>query len=385
LAKENAASKMKIDRSNYEEFVISYLDGTLSTIDTAELLIFLEQNPDLKEEAADLANYSLKPDEQAVFDFKETLIQPADIDAVFLNIKNYNHYFIAAIENDLSPAGLKAVDTFLKKNPELKKEYDLYALVKLNADKRIVFPDPRSLRKPVVPIYRRMVYVAAAAASVLILISVFLNLEPQPFNPLGENNTKAKAKNQQVVTGNADSTANKVEQISTEAKRQNQKPETKTQSLDRKKTSKTATEPTERESKILNRIPAKQILNITPASFDGATRNFYSSLFGEIVKSQEPMLASLEEEPEIPVVQPSIRTKAGMRINSILRSGAQIASQVPESFGGWMLADIGLEGINMLTDNNLKLKRIVTPDGKTGKVSITEGDSGYAFGRRSNQ
>lgn len=376
---------MKIDRSNYEEFVISYLDGTLNTIDTAELLIFLEQNPDLKEEAADLANYSLKSDEQAIFNFKETLIQPADKDAVYLNLKNYDHYFIAAIENDLSPTGLKAVDAFLKKNPGLKKEYDLYALVKLNADKRIAFPDQQSLRKPVVPIYRRMLYIAAAAASILILISVFLNLEPQPYNPISENNGGAKAKNQQVVTGNPDSTANKVEQISTEVKRQNQKPEINTTSPDRKKTSKTVTEPTERESKILNRIPAKQILNITPASFDGATRNFYSSLFEDIVKSQEPMLASLEAEPEKPLSPSVSRTRTGMRINSILRSGAQIASQVPESFGGWMLADIGLEGINMLTDNDLKLNRIVTPDGRTGKVSITEGDSGYAFGRRSNQ
>lgn len=376
---------MKIDRSNYEEFVISYLDGTLNTIDTAELLIFLEQNPDLKQEADDLTNYSLKSDEQTVYDFKETLIHPADIDAVYLNHKNCNHYFIAAIENDLSPAGLKAVDAFLKQNPGLKKEFDLYALVKLNADKNVVFPDQQSLRKPVVPIYRRMVYIAAAAASILILISVFLKLEPQPFNPISENNAGTKSKNQQVVTGNSDSTANKVEQLSTEAKRQNMKPKLNTSSPVRKKTSKTDTEQPERESKILNRIQSKQILNITPASFDGAIRNFYSSLFEEIVKSQEPMLASLEAETEKPVEQPAIRTRTAMRINSILRSGAQIASQVPESFGGWMLADIGLEGINMLTDNNLRINRIVTPDGRTGKISITEGDSGYAFGRRTNQ
>ena len=45
---------MKINRNNYEMYFIDYLDGVLSPDLVSELLLFLDENPDLKEELSDL-------------------------------------------------------------------------------------------------------------------------------------------------------------------------------------------------------------------------------------------------------------------------------------------------------------------------------------------
>ena len=49
---------MEININNYEVYVIDFIDGMLNEIDTANLLIFLDQNPVLKEEFEILINSS---------------------------------------------------------------------------------------------------------------------------------------------------------------------------------------------------------------------------------------------------------------------------------------------------------------------------------------
>ena len=45
---------MKIDRSNYEIWLIDWLDGNLSGTDIEELQLFLKKNPDLNDEVEEL-------------------------------------------------------------------------------------------------------------------------------------------------------------------------------------------------------------------------------------------------------------------------------------------------------------------------------------------
>jgi hypothetical protein len=54
-----------------------------------------------------------------------------------------------------------------------------------------------------------------------------------------------------------------------------------------------------------------------------------------------------------------------------------MASQVSESFNGWMLADIGIRGFNLLTDNEVELMREVGQDGNTGNVKLKDGNATY--------
>lgn len=375
--------KMKINRTNYEEFVIGYLDGSLGTVETAELLVFLEQNPDLKEEASDLASISLKPDAEILFNYKDVLVQPADKDAIHLNSSNYNHYFVAACEGDLSEVGLKAVESFILSNPGLRSDYELFRLARLKADKKILYPEHSSLKKSVFIINGRFIYLGAVAAVILLLFTVYIRLEPVRNISIVENFEGKEHPSEKPAIKNPNPGKPIIRPIK-EKSVNKEIPASKNKKSEVSKSHDQVPVAPPRNTNSPDRISPRHIMNTTPESFDMGKRNFYSELFDDIIKSQEPMLARLEVGPPIINKQPLAISKTGKRINNLIRSGAQIVSLVPESVSGWMLADLGIEGINMLTDNDLKLKRIAKPDGQTERVIITEDGSGYSIGRKLN-
>jgi hypothetical protein len=378
----------KINRSNYEEYVISYFDGSLDPVETAELLLFLEQFPELKEEVSSIAPLLLNPGQDIHYDFKDLLIQPSDVDAVNLTVNNYNHYFAAAHEGDLSARGMKMVEAFINIHPELKNEYELFAKARLKADPAIRFPNPAGLIKPVFAGIRRLIYLSAAAASILILMTLYLRIDSPKTDSIvdkigGMEIPEQNPAEKKTPPSNNSSAMETPVKAPVKATVPEKTPQPKPGNTD---TDGKAPTSSDRNTNQINPIPSRQILNNTPEPFNSSNRNFYSDLFGEITKMQEPMLASLEIEPE-PSNTPGnlpVNSRTGKRMGNLLRNGAQIASQVNESFSGWMLADLGIEGINALTDNDLRLERIVNPDGSTEKVRITENGSGYAIARKPN-
>jgi hypothetical protein len=133
------------------------------------------------------------------------------------------------------------------------------------------------------------------------------------------------------------------------------------------------------------------ILNITAQTIVNPPRSLYSGLYDDISLSQEIMLSSKEtqqtEQNEYAVNDEMVsmaRFKTGRRIGSLFRGGAQIASQIPENLNGWMLADLGISGMNLLTDNELKLQRSINPQGKAENIRLTEGGQGYSLRRNRN-
>jgi len=377
--------RMKITKINYEEFAISYLDGTLDPVDAAELLLFLEQNPDLKDEFQELNKITLKPDTDIQFSLKELLLQPADLDANNLSTGNYNFYFIAAGEGDLSEKGMTAVKHFVSNHPELASTLQAFNSVKLTADKEIRFPDTGKLRKPLMikPNIRYLILAGSFAASILLLISLFLRIEPQSTDslisklggyeaPANITHKKDSVKTEKPAILKSEKNTKTIKQNPQPAKSNSVKPADK--------------EPARnvRDRNPINYAPPQQIINITPEPFNTSSRNFYSELFDEIVQSQEAMMAGLEPAEQITAERAPAKSRINQRVGRMIQSGAQVASQIPQSVGGWMLADLGIEGFNMLTDNDLKLQRIANPDGQTEKIIITEDGSGYSFGRNRN-
>ncbi|NTW25100.1 MAG: hypothetical protein HGA37_10390 [Lentimicrobium sp.] len=376
---------MKINRLNYEEFAISYLDGTLDPVDAAELLLFLEQNPDLKDEFHELDQISLKADTDIQYNLKELLLQPADVDAINISTDNYNFYFIAASEGDLSEKGMLAVKQFISNHPELKPVLEIFTALKLVADPGIRFPDTVKLRKStlVKSSIKYLIFAGSAAASILLLISLFLRLEPQPAGPMISDLGGYEVPLDTAIKKDSVTIEKPLILKSGKATESIQRDLKTSKSISGKPVNK---EPArnERENMPIHYAPPRQILNITPEPFNSSSRNFYSELFDEIVQSQEAMMANLEPTQQSLPEQAPAKSKINQRMGRIIQSGAQIASRIPQSGGGWMLADIGIEGINMLTDNDLKLQRIAKPDGQTEKIIITEDGSGYAFSRNQN-
>lgn len=365
----------KINRQNYEEYIPAYLDGTAGPVEAAELLLFLEQNPDIKEEVEGINEIVLGNEPQTGYPFKEALKADFDQDAALITEENYNYYFIAFHENDLSETGKRNVETFLNDHPTLRAGFDLFARCRVTADQGIKFPGREEIKKPVPLISMGFMHYAVLAASVLILISVYLRIQPEGKDAIRETLGGYETPviiEQPAVTGMP--SAHDDETVAIPAKQANTKtPEIKTAS---------PAAPEIQRHPPLERVPMREgNLNVSEP-FVGNARDLYSGLYEDIRLSQEILFAYYEETNSEPADKK--RFSAGRHLPGLIRGGAQVINQVPESLNAWMLADLGISGFNMITDNELKLERQINPSGKTENVRLLNGETAYSLRRNPN-
>ena len=103
---------MTINRHNYEEFIILYLDNELSSGDRRQVEAFVQQHPDIGEELQMLQQTRLDIDPSIVFEGKEILMKSASLG--FINSDNYDEYLVQYIDNELNAeqkAPLKPMQT----------------------------------------------------------------------------------------------------------------------------------------------------------------------------------------------------------------------------------------------------------------------------------
>ena len=137
---------MKVNRENYEIWIIDYLDGKLTAGQTDELLAFLEKNPDLKEEFESFEPVELQP-EEVLFEQKDRLKKTKVIPVGEINDSNYETFFIGWYEQVLTPSQKETLQDFIEKNPHLKHEFDLHEQLILKADSGIVYPGKDQLKR----------------------------------------------------------------------------------------------------------------------------------------------------------------------------------------------------------------------------------------------
>jgi hypothetical protein len=163
---------MKPDRSNYEIWLIDWLDGNLDGEQAELLMAFLDENPDLKEEADSLAATRLLPKKNKPFQkdlFKKT---PADL------ISSQIEYLsVAYLEDDLSSSQVKELEENLSENSENRKLFDAIQRTRLNPPvvyykhKNLLMKETRGKR-----ILHLTLTGLSAAAVVTILIISFIAL-----------------------------------------------------------------------------------------------------------------------------------------------------------------------------------------------------------------
>ncbi len=248
---------MQINHNNYEAFLLDYIEGNLSAETTAELMLFLQQNPEIesgiedfkiisleKEDAKFDAKRELKRKEFVVnddviegliiscinrdlskveekklmeivngnpdysklfFQYKRTKLELGDeklSDKVLLkgNLpvteENAEYFIIAEMEGVITNEEKQSLDKFRKEFPGIKTLAVAYSGTKLNSSEKIIFADKSSLKKKEgVVISMWMRYVTVAAAACLILYFSFFNgtNETEKGNSLAE--TKDSVKN----------------------------------------------------------------------------------------------------------------------------------------------------------------------------------------------
>ncbi len=372
----------KINIHNYEEYIVNYLDQISSPVETAELFLFIEMHPELDENLDALKSMTLQSEPGIQYDFKDALKLHHDLDANGISPENYIYYFTAFAEGDLSPKGIEAVKSFIRHYPEFNSDLGLIGKCKVGAPTEVVYPNKAELKRKshsIVPIWFRWV---AVAASVLILFSIYLRLEPLTTQSLNERLTKVETPlkdNPPVDQKKTDQPLNGTQADDKETEKTMSK---KVITDDKKKQVPVDSRDEKEHVKPIQRMPTLPNTMNHTQPFDGTSRQTYSSLYDDIRLSQELMLYYAENHAEKEQLSEEIPIlNVGRRFNQYLQSGAQMASQVSESFNGWMLADIGVKGFNLLTDNEVELSREVKSDGNTGNVMLRDGDATYLLKR----
>ena len=163
---------MSISQHNYEAFFLDYIEGTLSAEVVAELLLFLEKNPQLKEEldGFDLIELNAAP---AISFNKESL-------KVHVNKNNAEEFIIGSVEGVNSQADEKELLEFVKTNDEGLQLLNRYKNTILVAPE-VNFPKKDSLKKRsrVIVLYPLI----GAVASFLIFFMISNGTEQQEYNP----------------------------------------------------------------------------------------------------------------------------------------------------------------------------------------------------------
>ncbi len=140
---------MSINKDNYELFVMDYLEGNLEEMKKQEMAIFLLLHPHIAIEIDDLADIKLDKETDFTLDNKFTaaLKKNTIIPIKNINEDNYEHFFIAYLENDLNSEDDKTLQKFLKRNSTLIDEFQQLQTVKIIPDDQIIFPHKKSLQK----------------------------------------------------------------------------------------------------------------------------------------------------------------------------------------------------------------------------------------------
>jgi len=176
---------MNISINNYEAYFLDYHEGNLSPALVKELMDFISQHPELREEFESFEAIELSETEGIKFDKKELLKKQS----ATINPSNFDEHAIQYVEGTLPGALQNELKTFISEYPIYQKELELYAKTKLVPDTSIVFEDKFLLKKGN---KRPMAYYywSAAASVAIIIVSYFiLNKNSNP-TPNGNNIVK---------------------------------------------------------------------------------------------------------------------------------------------------------------------------------------------------
>jgi hypothetical protein len=164
---------MNINRQNYEEYFLLYVDGELSAEQRASVELFVKENTDLENELKGLLHTKL-PDEDLLMIDKTALFKTED---AFIDHKNYEELFLLYVHNELSNIEKNKVEDFVIQYPKLQDEFALLKRSKLEAE-TVTFPYKKSLyrkesRRVVYVNWQRISIAAALIGLTLILWNVF--------------------------------------------------------------------------------------------------------------------------------------------------------------------------------------------------------------------
>lgn len=163
---------MNINRHNYEEYFILYMDNELGSEERQQVEVFVQQNPDLKEELELLIQSKFTPEPHIVFENKDELLRTSESSVI--NMSNYEEWLVLYLDNELSAEEKTAVEIFVASHSTAKNELEAFTKAKLQPEENIVFPGKELLyrRDKRVPLISMHLWKIAVAAILILGIGI---------------------------------------------------------------------------------------------------------------------------------------------------------------------------------------------------------------------
>lgn len=349
-----------INKNNYEVFSLDHIEGKLNADQTAELMLFLDAHPQFKEEIEGLEIIRLVPDTSLSFNAKETLRKSDFITVGKINEQNYEEYFVAETEGDLSRMESKNVADFLAANPFLQKDYELFLKCRLQPEPTAVFRNKEALRKSlIIPLLTRQWYYGiAVAASLLILFGLSFLFEP------------GKVVKEEIAW---------VEEVDTpELEPQIQEAITTTEMIDENGQEQVprpspGSEKKETETKVQK---TREFINMNfLASLPGPARigesrlpglssdqrKYFSRYYNDIAMAQNIRYGELlDEEP----TTERLLAQGTSLVREVFQPGNAEIQILPSQINLWQIADVGINGFARITGADLEFRKKENNEGK---------------------
>ncbi len=132
----------RIDLNNYEAWLLDYSEGNLSAEDTAELMLFIEVNPQLEIDLSEAGFPAIAGDENIKLNDKSFLYK--DISDVRIR---FEELCLAYYDKAISQEEKSELDHILKQFPAFEKEFDAFGYSYLQPEYALEFENKESLKK----------------------------------------------------------------------------------------------------------------------------------------------------------------------------------------------------------------------------------------------
>jgi hypothetical protein len=163
---------MNINRHNYEEFFLLYVDNELTTEQKKSVMQFVQDNPDLAGELELFRQTSVASDEDIVFEGKELLFKKEPGSLITFN--NYEEWLVAYIDNELTVPEREAVEAFVALHPAAATALSVFLQTRLQPEEAVVFPNKEILyrREEKVRVITLSWWKVAVAAAIVLAIGL---------------------------------------------------------------------------------------------------------------------------------------------------------------------------------------------------------------------
>ena len=158
---------MLINRNNYEEFLLMYVDNELCTADKACVELFIEQNPDIKEELLLLQEAVLVPDDGVTFTDKQQLLLPTAL----------QNSMLLLLDDELPHLEAAALKKAIAADATVQQQFNEIQQTKLVANTNIVFTNKALLYKKEINRIIPIAWWRLAAAAIFIGSSLWLGIQ----------------------------------------------------------------------------------------------------------------------------------------------------------------------------------------------------------------